>query len=356
VALAVALVLATALPSPVGGDGADGASAPDLAITEDQLGEHLDALQGLADASDGTRADGTPGFAASVDYVTARLEAAGYDVVAEPVAGGVDPSDPDAAVRSTNIVADWKGTSDEVVVVGAHLDSVSDGPGMNDNGSGVAGVLEIAEQLAATGVVTEHSVRFAFWGAEEVGLLGSGIYVESLSRAERDRTVAYLNADMIGSTNYVRGVYDPVAEVGGDDPPPGAQAAPGSAAISRRFYDHFDALGLPTVPIATDGESDDAAFAAAGIPTGGVFTGAAQDKTVAEVALFGGVAGEPTDPCYHRPCDDLDNVDLEIAAQMAQALGAVALGLAGAAPPNASSGVRAPRVASAVAREPSYVG
>jgi Zn-dependent M28 family amino/carboxypeptidase len=254
---------------------------------------------------------------------------------------------------STNLIAEWAGTSDEVVMLGAHLDSVADGPGMNDNGSGVAGVLEIAEHLAMGGAPTERSVRFAFWGAEEVGLVGSRAYVASLSPAARGRIAAYLNADMIGSANYVRGVYDPAAEVAARDAPPGARAAPGSAAISRRFYDYFDGVGLATVPVSTDGESDDAAFAAAGVPTGGVFTGAFQTKTRREARLFGGTAGEPTDPCYHQPCDDLDNVDLRIASQLTQGLGAVTLDLAGVAPPGA---VPVALVAVALTVEPSYGG
>jgi aminopeptidase S len=331
-----------------------GAQVPEqlVQITGADLLEHLDVLQAIADANGGNRAYGTSGYAASVDYVTGRLEAAGYVVDHEPVLV-VDPSgETDEVALTTNVIAERPGVTDEVVMVGAHLDSVPDGPGINDDGSGVAGVLEIAEQLASTDVVTRRSVRFAFWGAEEAGLVGSLGYVESRSSVQLDRIVAYLNADMIGSRNYVRGVYDPDIEIG-DEEALGAIAAPGSEAISDRLYAYFDSVGLPTVPIATDGGSDDASFAAAGVATGGVFTGAAQRKTRGEAALFGGTAGKPTDPCYHQPCDGLDNVDLEVASQLAQGLGAVALELAGIAAPDA---VAMAPVAIAVGLEPSYVG
>jgi aminopeptidase S len=326
--------------------------APPIEVTDADLLEHLEALQGIADANGGNRAFGTSGSAASADYVVGRLQAAGYVVAEEPVLV-VDPSgETDGVTLTTNVIADRPGVTDEVVILGAHLDSVPDGPGINDDGSGVAGVLEVAEQLAAADLVTQHSVRFAFWGAEEAGLVGSLTYVESLSDAQLDDIVAYLNADMIGSRNYVRGVYDPDVELG-DDEVLGGVAAPGSEAISDRFYAYFDARGLPTVPIATDGGSDDASFAAAGVPTGGLFTGASQRKTRAEAALFGGSAGERTDPCYHERCDGLANVDLEVASQLAQALGIVALELAGLAAPGA---VPTARVALAVGGEPSYVG
>src|SRR5690606_28644690 len=93
-----------------------------------------------------------------------------------------------------------------VVMVGAHLDSVAEGPGINDNGTGSAAVLEIAKQMRK--VKPKNKVRFALWGAEESGLVGSDYYVANLSEAERAKIALYLNFDMIGSPNYVRFVYD----------------------------------------------------------------------------------------------------------------------------------------------------
>ena len=98
------------------------------------------------------------------------------------------------------------GRADNVVMVGAHLDSVSRGPGINDNGSGSAAILEVAEAMRK--VKPTNKVRFAWWGAEESGLVGSTNYVNGLSPAEQDKIALYLNFDMIGSPNFGRFVYD----------------------------------------------------------------------------------------------------------------------------------------------------
>ena len=82
-----------------------------------------------------------------------------------------------------NVLAESKGgNANNVVMAGAHLDSVSAGPGINDNGSGSAAILEVAEQMAKA--KTRNSVRFALWGAEEANLVGSTFYVGSLSEEE----------------------------------------------------------------------------------------------------------------------------------------------------------------------------
>jgi aminopeptidase Y len=217
-------------------------------------------------------------------------------------------------VTTTNVLAEWPGSTDEVVMVGAHLDSVPAGPGINDNGSGIAGILAIAEALAAADLPTDRTIRFGWWGAEEVGLVGSQAYVDSLSTAELDRLVAYLNVDMIGSPNWIRGVGDPAVASVSDT------VSPGSAEITTRFESYFAELGLPTVPIWSDGRSDDGSFAEAGVPVGSLFTGVDTPKTAEELALFGGTQGAPLDPCYHQPCDTLANVDVPITAQNALAL------------------------------------
>jgi Zn-dependent M28 family amino/carboxypeptidase len=131
-----------------------------------------------------------------------------------------------------NIIADSpKGKKGQTIVVGAHLDSVTAGPGINDNGSGSATILEIAEQLAKLGYTKklQRQVRFAFWGAEELGLLGSQYYVDSLTDRQRAKIYANLNFDMLGSPNYVRFVYD---GNGSDTPDAGP---PGSEAIEKIF-------------------------------------------------------------------------------------------------------------------------
>jgi Zn-dependent M28 family amino/carboxypeptidase len=188
-----------------------------------------------------------------------------------------------------------------VIAVGAHLDSVGPGPGINDNGSGSAGILEIAEQMA--GVSSRNRVRFLWFGAEESGLLGSDHYVASLSLAQRDRIKAMLNFDMIASPNFVRFVYD-----GDNSTGEGAVGPTGSDQIERMFLDYFGSQGLATAPTPFDGRSDYGPFIEHGIPAGGLFSGAEGIKTAQEASVFGGVAGQPYDPCYHQGCDTLLNL------------------------------------------------
>ncbi|MGM0929762.1 MAG: M20/M25/M40 family metallo-hydrolase [Actinomycetota bacterium] len=213
-----------------------------------------------------------------------------------------------------NILADTAGRADRTVVVGAHLDSVSEGPGINDNGSGTAAILETALQIAASGDEPRNRVRFAFWGAEEDGLLGSEYYVSQLTKKEIKQHALNLNFDMVGSPNAVRFVYD------GDGDAFGLTGPNGSANVEHVFEDYFASQGLATEPTAFDGRSDYFAFINNGIPAGGLFTGAEEIKTEEQAAIYGGTAGEAYDPCYHTPCDTLDNVDPVVLEQMADAI------------------------------------
>ncbi|HET6528991.1 MAG TPA: M28 family peptidase [Actinoplanes sp.] len=226
-----------------------------------------------------------------------------------------------AQIRQTeNVFAETRhGNPDEVVMVGAHLDSEPDTPGINDNGSGSAGILEVALQMRK--FKTTNKVRFAWWGAEESNLAGSTYYVNNLlaeNEAELARIALYLNFDMIGSPNYTFGVYD-----GDDSAATGSPAGPpGSAEIEAVFQSFFAARGEATAPADFTGRSDYGPFIAAGvgIPAGGLFTGAEVLKTEEDVALWGGVAGAQYDPCYHDPCDSLtperDGADAELYAQL----------------------------------------
>lgn len=408
-------------------------------VTLDGIREHQAALQAIADANDGIRTSGTPGYDASVAYVVDELEAAGYDVTVQPFdfqtfitlgptvleriapapagplansilsySGSGDvtasvtalpfaPADatpgceaadfagfpagdialigrgacafalkatsafnagavgvvivnnipgtlngtlgngftldipvtavtqdvglelaatPGLIVRlmadtfrgiatSYNVLAETSaGDPDNVVVVGAHLDSVNEGPGINDNGSGSAAILETAIQMAR--VRPFNTLRFAWWGAEESGLVGSSHYVSELSADEVAAIALYLNFDMIGSPNHVLFIYD------GDDSD-GVDAGPGPAgsdqieALFERFYER---RGQPYRGTDFSGRSDYGPFIDVGIPAGGLFTGAEGIKTPEEAALWGGTAGEQYDPCYHLACDTFDNVNL----------------------------------------------
>lgn len=216
-----------------------------------------------------------------------------------------------------NVIAETPGGDpDHVVVIGAHLDSVSRGPGINDNGSGTGTILEIAETFAAQGLVPRNKLRFMWYGAEELppGLIGSTFYVNSLSQAERDQIELMLNFDMVGSPNFVRFVYDGNNSGGG-----GAVGPAGSGAIEQLFLDYFNSQNLPTEPTPFNGRSDYGPFIAVGIPAGGLFTGAEGIKSAAQAAVYGGTAGQPYDPCYHLACDTFSNNSNRALDQMSDA-------------------------------------
>lgn len=206
---------------------------------------------------------------------------------------------------SHNVFAETAvGRDYNTVMVGAHLDSVNEGPGIQDNGSGSAAILEVAEQMSKVKPV--NKVRFAWWGAEESGLIGSTHYVSSLTPEEQDDIALYLNFDMIGSPNHVFFIYD-----GDDSDGVGAGPGPsGSAQIEALFESYYTDIGEPFKGTDFSGRSDYGPFIAVGIPSGGLFTGAEGIKTPEEVALWGGTAGEQYDPCYHLACDTFDNVNL----------------------------------------------
>lgn len=213
----------------------------------------------------------------------------------------------DATTKTTdtfNILADTPtGRDDRLVVMGAHLDSVGEGPGINDNGSGTATLLETAVQMAELGIAPRNTVRFAFWGGEEDGLIGSDYYVSQLTKAQIKQHAVNLNFDMLASVNAVRFVYD------GDGDAFGTAGPNGSDIVEGVFEDYFTSQGLPTKPTEFDGRSDYFAFINNGIPAGGLFSGAEGLKTAQEAIDFGGTAGAAYDPCYHQACDTFANID-----------------------------------------------
>jgi len=218
-------------------------------------------------------------------------------------------------VATENVIATGTtGDENNIVMSGAHLDSVGEGPGINDNGSGSAGILETAIRISKLGIEPENRLRFAWWGAEESGLVGSTEYVAQLDEYEGAAIALYLNFDMIGSPNFGRFIYD------GNGSAFGLEGPDGSDTIERVFQRFFSAEDLATGPSAFDGRSDYKPFIDVGIPSGGLFTGAEGVKTEAEAALYGGTAGEAFDPCYHADCDDISNVSKRSLDQMTDAV------------------------------------
>ncbi|MDO5740420.1 MAG: M28 family peptidase [Ornithinimicrobium sp.] len=279
----------------------------------------------VAGALNGTL--GAPGEAPTAGISQADGQALVTEMANGPVNVTLDLRVRVDAVETFNVLAETaKGRTDNVVMVGAHLDSVEDGPGINDNGSGTAAILETAVQLAKVNKLN-NQVRFAWWAAEEHGLLGSTHYVDDLvanDAAELDDIATYLNFDMVASPNYIIGVYD-----ADESTYPAPVAVPdGSIETEQVFTDWFDSIGQPWVDTAFSGRSDYQAFITNGIPASGLFTGADDTKTAEEVALFGGIAGITHDPNYHSPGDDLSNVNAEALDIMSDAIAVATLSLA----------------------------
>ncbi|MGO8771967.1 M28 family metallopeptidase [Mycobacterium sp.] len=210
--------------------------------------------------------------------------------------------------KARNLIAQTKtGSSTDVVMAGAHLDSVPDGPGINDNGSGVAAILETAVQLGSSPRL-RNAVRFGFWGAEELGLIGSRNYVESLDLTALKDIALYLNFDMLASPNPGYFTYD------GDQSLPadrrGQPVVPeGSAGIERTFAAYLRSAGKTAQDTSFDGRSDYDGFTLAGIPAGGLFSGAEAKMSDEQAKLWGGNAAQPFDPNYHEKTDTLDHID-----------------------------------------------
>ncbi|WP_328544311.1 M28 family metallopeptidase [Streptomyces europaeiscabiei] len=287
-ALAAAVAVATLLTT---GSIAGAAPAPDMAIAAApdlpvaNVKAHLTQFQSIAAANGGNRAHGRAGYLASLNYVKGKLDAAGFVTTTQSFTSG--------GRTGYNLIADWPGgDTNQVVMAGSHLDSVTTGAGINDNGSGSAAVLEAALTVSRTNYQPTKHLRFAWWGAEELGLVGSRFYVNNLSTANRARISGYLNFDMIGSPNPGYFVYD-------DDP-----------VIEQTFKDYFTGIGVPTeIETEGDGRSDHAPFKSAGVPVGGLFTGASHAKTAAQVTKWGGTSGQAFDRCYHSSCDNTSNIN-----------------------------------------------
>jgi Zn-dependent M28 family amino/carboxypeptidase len=216
---------------------------------------------------------------------------------------------------SRTVVAQTRtGRRDNVVMAGAHLDSVVEGPGINDAATGCAALLETALRLGPTPPVA-NAVRFAWWGAEEFGQVGSTEYVEGLGTGQRLDIALYLNVDMLGSSNGGYFVFS-----GADL---GDRAPAGCAALEAAFRDALAGRGVASEPLSLVGGFDHMPFVDAGIAAGGLYTGATGIKTADQAAKWGGTAGLAFDPGYHRAADDLDNVDRTALAHNTAALAAV---------------------------------
>jgi Zn-dependent metalloprotease len=267
----------------VGSSNPGPSGPPDISVTN--VKGHLSQLYSIAQSNGGTRRAGSSGYTASVAYLKGKLQAAGFTVSEQTCTS--------CTYRSNNLIADWPGgPSDQVTMFGAHLDSVSAGPGINDNGSGSATLLENALQLAAADPTMTRHVRFAWWTGEEQGLEGSDYYVSQLTSTQRSAITSYYNFDMVASPNggyFINNI---------------------SSAASQPMKAYWDSLNLsPEENVEGQGRSDDYSFQQGGIATSGYAAGASDTKTSAQASKWGGTAGRSYDSCYHQSCDTTSNIN-----------------------------------------------
>ncbi|MEV4091611.1 M28 family peptidase [Streptosporangium saharense] len=279
----------------VTGGGPGGGEIPDISLTN--VKAHLQQFQSIASSNGGNRRSTGAGYTASVTYVENKLRAAGYTVSRQSCTSGCTGG------AGPNLIADWPGgDANQVVMSGAHLDSVSAGPGINDNGSGSANLLEVALTLAAKNPTMTKHVRFGWWTDEEQGLLGSKFYVNSLSSTERSKIKVYYNYDMTGSPNggyFINNINT------------------AAATDLKAFY---TSIGVQTEEnVEGANRSDDASFRNAGIATSGVAAGASATKTAAQATKWGGTSGRAYDSCYHSACDTTSNINDTILDRAADA-------------------------------------
>ncbi|GLE54451.1 peptidase M28 [Mycobacterium montefiorense] len=219
-------------------------------------------------------------------------------------------------ITSRNVLAQTKtGSPRDVIMVGAHLDGPRSGPGINDNGSGVAATLETALQLGPLAPVN-NAVRFVFWGADEDGLNGVMDYVFGLDDEQLNDIAMYLNFNLLGSPNA--GFF---TDDGDQSGPPGQGVAfgdvpAGSAGIERTLSGYLNLAGKRPADMPLGTRTDYHPFMVAGVPIGGMSTGASQLKTPVQARLWGGQTGAGFDPNFQTPRDTVDNINREALAVM----------------------------------------
>ncbi|WP_109508256.1 M28 family peptidase [Nocardioides speluncae] len=265
--------------------GSDPVEPPDVSV--DNVKQHLQQFQNAATQNGGNRRAGSAGYTASVEYVEQKLRDAGFTVRRQTCTSG-------CVYQSDNLIADWPGGDEnQVVMLGAHLDGVSAGPGSNDNASGSGTLLETALTLAAKNPTMAKHVRFGWWTDEEQGLNGSEFYVNNLSSTDRSKIKYYFNFDMVASTNAGYFINNITTTAG------------------SQLKGYFDTISVQTEEnVEGAGRSDDATFKNAGIPTSGFASGASATMTAAQAQKWGGTSGRAFDPCYHQACDRYpDNIN-----------------------------------------------
>ncbi|KAK2601352.1 hypothetical protein N8I77_010807 [Diaporthe amygdali] len=289
-AFSLAAVLAVILPLAIARD--DAVHALRDLIDEGELASKAETIEAFAYASpEKNRYIGTAGLESSLQYIWDTLDDLDYyDLTRQ----SFEFTQRGRTFQTYNIIAQTRdGDPYNVLQLGAHMDSVAEGPGINDNASGGIGILEVAIQLSNFTVT--NSVRFSWWSAEEVGLIGSTVYVDSLTEEDREKIRLYLNFDMIASPAHEIGVY--TSNFTGT----GVTQAPGVEEAEKFFQDYFDDVAdLDWNTAILRGSSDHWPFVLANIPTGGLYAGA--------------------DPNYHTDDDVVAHMDTEVFVEITKAI------------------------------------
>jgi len=206
------------------------------------------------------------------------------------------------------------GDPNNVIIMGSHLDSVLQGPGINDNGSGTSANLEMALTTFKCLKSPINKIRFAWWAGEELGLLGSRHYINDLvnnNPEELEKIALNINFDMLGSPNFAYGIYN------------GSTASSAirdkCIIIQKEFENAMQNQQKPYIIKPFSGRSDYGPFLEIGIPAGGANSGSDTIKNSTGRTLFGGLANTAYDPCYHDYCDSIENVSVESLATLASA-------------------------------------
>ena len=212
-------------------------------------------------------------------------------------------------MRTTNnVIAETPGgNAANTVMLGAQLDTVPGSPGINDDGSGSAGLLDVALKLAKKEKHPRNKVRFAWWSATESGLVGSQNYVTNLTPLAKQEIKLYLHFEMLASPNY--GLF--VLDGDGSDGANSQDVPQGSAQLERGITEFLDNRGLSHEGTPFVSRFDYGPFVDAGIPSGGTFSGAEAIKTPAQAAKFGGTAGVAFDVNYQKADDTIEHINMK---------------------------------------------
>lgn len=276
--------------------------------------KHLEAIQKIADKNQNHRSVGSPGGIATADYIIEQLQLLGL----KPEKIPFETQDAKKnIIKGQNIIVEIPGKSSDVIMFGAHYDSVEMGPGINDNATGVAILLEMALAAKKTNIQPEKTIRIAFWDAEELGVLGSPAYIKNLSEPEKKKISSYINIDMVGTKDpeiiildgdgssipplkedfKKAGISDKEIEnILGGMP----KAHPGSAELEKIVEEYLKSKKiLYKDDLMTSLSTDTIPFFQLSPTTGIVMTHPTTEAN--DVLLFA--------PCYHQACDNISNVD-----------------------------------------------